>query len=132
MCELRDAFEEKLFAAVGGVAWNGSKEFRLPNTTHVSFEGIDAGDLLLLLDEAELCCSSGSACSTGAVKPSHVMMAMGHTEARAKSSLRFSFSRYNTAGEVDAAVEIVAAAVEKLRALKPRGKGPVISGGGAW
>ena len=94
------------------------------------FDGVDAGDLLLLLDEASLCCSSGSACSTGAVKPSHVMMAMGHTEARAKSSLRFSLSRYNTAAEVDAAIGIVSNAVSKLRQLRPSGVGPVVRAGG--
>ena len=128
--ELRDDFETKLFAAVDGVLTNGSREHRLPNTTHVSFDGIDAGDLLILLDKAELCCSSGSACSTGAVNPSHVMMAMGHSEDRAKSSLRFSLSRYNTAAEVDEAVAIVAEAVAKLRVLRPGGAGPVVRAGG--
>ena len=127
---LRDDFEQKLFAAVDRIQLNGSRTHRLPNTTHVSFEGVDAGELLVLMDEAELCCSSGSACSTGAVKPSHVMMAMGHSEARAKSSLRFSLSRYNTGAEVDAAVEIVSRAVEKLRAMKSSGAGPVIRSGG--
>ena len=128
--EWRDDFENKLFAEVEGVAANGSREHRLPNTAHVSFDGVDAGDLLVLMDKAELCCSSGSACSTGAVKPSHVMMAMGHSEARAKSSLRFSLSRYNTPAEIDAAVAIVAAAVAKLRALKPAGTGPVLRASG--
>ena len=108
---LRDDFEQKLLSAVDRVELNGSPVHRLPNTTHASFEGVDAGDLLVLMDEAELCCSSGSACSTGAVKPSHVMLAMGHSEARAKSSLRFSVSRYNTAAEVDTAVENVAIAM---------------------
>ena len=131
VCEMRDDFERRLFATVGGVSSNGSSEHRLPNTTHVSFEGVDAGDLLVLLDQAELCCSSGSACSTGAVKPSHVMMAMGHSEARAKSSLRFSFSRYNTPGEIIAAIEIVAGAVEKLRAMRPGVGGPVVRAGGS-
>lgn len=127
---LRDDFEQKLFAAVDRIQLNGSRAHRLPNTTHVSFEGVDAGELLVLMDRAELCCSSGSACSTGAVKPSHVMMAMGHSEARAKSSLRFSLSRYNTGAEVDAAVEIVSRAVEKLRAMKSSGAGPVIRSDG--
>ncbi len=127
---LRDDFEQKLIAAVEGVDLNGDLLHRLPNTTHASFEGIDASDMLVLMDQAELCCSSGSACSTGEVKPSHVMMAMGHTEARAKSSLRFSLSRYNTAEEVDAAIAIIVAGVEKLRSLKPRGVGPVVRAGG--
>lgn len=128
--DMRDDFERKLQAALTGVRLNGDLVHRLPNTTHASFDGVDAGDLLVLMDEAELCCSSGSACSTGAVKPSHVMMAMGHTEERAKSSLRFSLSRYNQPAEVDVAVATVAAAVEKLRALKPSGSGPVIPAGG--
>ena len=115
-----------MLEAVEGVQLNGSLTHRLPNTTHASFDGVDAGDLLVLMDQAELCCSSGSACSTGAVKPSHVMMAMGHSEARAKSSLRFSLSRYNTAEEVETAVAMVASAVAKLRALKPLGTNRVI------
>ncbi|MGI9241309.1 MAG: cysteine desulfurase family protein [Verrucomicrobiales bacterium] len=127
---LRDAFEKKLLAAVPGVDLNGSLVHRLPNTTHASFDGVDAGDLLVLMDQAELCCSSGSACSTGAVKPSHVMVAMGHSEARAKSSLRFSLSRYNTAAEVDSAVAIVGQAVAKLRDLKPSGSNRVVRSGG--
>ena len=124
--DLRDDFESKLAERVDKIEFNGCREHRLPNTAHVSFTGVDAGDLLVLMDKAELCCSSGSACSTGAVKPSHVMMAMGHSEARAKSSLRFSFSRYNTQAEVDEGIEIIVAAVEKLRSLKPAGVGPVV------
>ena len=127
---LRDDFEGRLLASVDDVHLNGDLIHRLPNTTHVSFEGVDAGDLLVLMDQAELCCSSGSACSTGAVKPSHVMTAMGHSDTRAKSSLRFSVSRYNTAEEVDQAISIIAAAVAKLRSLKPRGVGPVVRAGG--
>jgi len=123
---LRDDFETGVLEAVEGVQLNGSLTHRLPNTTHASFDGVDAGDLLVLMDQAELCCSSGSACSTGAVKPSHVMMAMGHSEARAKSSLRFSLSRYNSAEEVEKAVAMVASAVAKLRALKPSGTNRVI------
>jgi len=124
--QLRDAFEKKLFESIDGIALNGDLVHRLPNTTHVSFDGVDAGDLLVLMDKAELCCSSGSACSTGAAAPSHVMMAMGHTEPRAKSSLRFSLSRYNTAEEVDTAVGIISDAVAKLRELRPATSGPVI------
>jgi cysteine desulfurase len=127
---MRDSFEQGIFAAVGGAALNGDALHRLPNTTHLSFDGVDAGDMLVLLDKADLCCSSGSACSTGAVKPSHVMMAMGHSEKRAKSSLRFSLSRFNSAGEVAAAVRLVADTVAKLRALRPAGSGPVIRRGG--
>lgn len=121
LAAMRDRFESAVMARVPGVVRNGSREHRLPNTAHLSFEGLDAGEMLLLFDQKEFYCSSGSACSTGKAHPSHVMLAMGHSEERARSSLRFSVSRFNTEDEVDQAIEIVVKAAEKLRSLRPPG-----------
>jgi cysteine desulfurase len=123
--EFRDAFENKVSAEVPGALVNGDVSHRLPNTSHFSFEGCDAAGLLILLDDAGLACSAGSACMTGKQKPSHVQLAMGIPEGRAKSSLRFSFSRLNTMAEALAAAEMVAKAVGKLRRVQGVGVGPV-------
>jgi cysteine desulfurase len=123
---VRDAFERSVLELTSGVTVNGDVSFRLPNTSHLSFDGCDAAGLLILLDEAGVACSAGSACMTGKQKPSHVQLAMGILEARAKSSLRFSFSRLNTMEEALAAAGLVALAVEKLRRVQGPGVGPVV------
>jgi cysteine desulfurase len=123
---LRDVFERQVLKEVVGVTVNGDPQCRLPNTSHLSFEGCDASGLLILLDEAGVACSAGSACMTGKQKPSHVQMAMGIPELRAKSSLRFSFSRMNTLDETIAAASAVRKAVEKLRRVQGPGVGPVV------
>lgn len=122
----RDVFEARVVSSVTGVTVNGDVTRRLPNTSHLSFEGCDAAGLLILLDEAGVACSAGSACMTGKQRPSHVQLAMGIPESRAKSSLRFSFSRLNTEDEAVAAADAVAKAVEKLRRVQGAGVGPVV------
>jgi cysteine desulfurase len=122
---LRDAFESKVIGEISGVTVNGDIHHRLPNTSHLSFDGCDAAGLLILLDEAGVACSAGSACMTGKQRPSHVQLAMGISETRAKSSLRFGFSRINTLDEAHAAAESVRKAVEKLRRVQGPGVGPV-------
>jgi cysteine desulfurase len=121
----RDAFETKVLAEVSGVTVNGDLSHRMPNTSHLSFEQCDAAGLLILLDEAGVACSAGSACMTGKQKPSHVQLAMGIPEARAKTSLRISFSRLNTMAEAVAAADAVRKSVEKLRRVQGAGVGPV-------
>lgn len=121
---LRDRFEAGILARVSGVTVNGDREARLPNTTNLAFDGIEAEGALILLDERGVCCSAGSACTSGSVHPSHVLKAMGCSNDRARASLRFSFGRFNTDADIDAALEIVPAVVEKLRAANPAG--PVI------
>jgi cysteine desulfurase len=123
---LRDRFESAILSRLPGVSVNGDRENRLPNTTNLSFDGIEAEGALILLDERGLCCSAGSACSSGSVHPSHVLKAMGCSNERARASLRFSFGRFNTEAEIDEAIEIVVTVVEKLRALSPIGAGPVL------
>lgn len=123
---MRDHFEAIVLQEISGVSVNGSVDHRLANTSHLSFEGCDAAGLLILLDEAGLACSAGSACMTGKQMPSHVQLAMGISEVRAKSSLRFSFSRLNTLEEAVAAAGILKKAVEKLRRVQGAGVGPVV------
>lgn len=122
----RDAFEASVLAEVSGVTVNGDVAHRLPNTSHLSFDRCDAAGLLILLDEGGVACSAGSACMTGKQRPSHVQLAMGIPEARAKSSLRISFSRLNTMEEALAAADAVRKAVEKLRRVQGVGVGPVV------
>jgi len=112
---LRDEFENGLLAAVEGVQVNGDRAHRLPNTSNLAFDDVDSEGVLMLLDQAGICCSSGSACTTGSVHASHVLKAMGFKDERARSSLRFSFSRFNTQAEVAQALEIVPKVVAKLR-----------------
>jgi cysteine desulfurase len=122
----RDAFEEALAGQLDGLIFNGATAPRLPNTSHVSIDGCDAAGMLILLDEAGVACSAGSACMTGKSKPSHVQLAMGIDEARAKTSLRISFLRDATAEEGKMAASQVATAAKKLRRVQGRGVGPVV------
>ena len=123
--EMRDAFEKKVIAGVSGVTPNGNPDHRLPNTSHLSFDQCEAAGLLILLDEAGVACSAGSACMTGKQKPSHVQLAMGIPEERAKSSLRISFSVLNTMEEAMTAANLLIRSVEKLRRVQGFGVGPV-------
>jgi cysteine desulfurase len=112
---LRDDFEAKVLASLEVIQINGDKERRLPNTSNVFFPGVSAETLVIALDRQNMAVSTGSACSSGSVEPSHVLMAMGRTRDEARSSVRFSFGRYNTAQEVDALASAVISAVGKLR-----------------
>lgn len=124
--EFRDRFERALLDTIPGCTVNGDPAARLPNTTNLSFEGVESEGALLLLDQRGVCCSAGSACSSGSVHPSHVLKAMGLSNEQARASLRFSFGRFNTAAEVDAACEIVPAVIAKLRDMAPAGS-PVLA-----
>ena len=112
---LRDAFEQGVLERIPGVQVNGDRTARLPNTTNLAFEGVEAESALLLLDRAGVCASAGSACLTGSLTPSHVLRAMGCSDARARSSLRFSFSRFNTAAEIAHALCLLSGVIAKLR-----------------
>jgi len=114
---MRDTFEEGILDRISGAQANGDRVHRLPNTSNLAFEGIDSEAVLMLLDQAGICCSSGSACTTGSVHASHVLKAMGFSDERARSSLRFSFGRYNTRDEVTRALDIVQGVVGKLRRI---------------
>ena len=112
---LRDEFESGVLARIEGTQVNGDALNRLPNTSNLAFEGIDSEGVLMLLDQHGVCCSSGSACTTGSVHASHVLKAMGFSDERARASLRFSFSRFNTRAEVAKALEILPQVIGKLR-----------------
>jgi cysteine desulfurase len=122
---MRDRFEEAILKAAPGTEVNGDRANRLPNTTNIAFEGIESEGALMLLDDRGICCSAGSACTSGSVHPSHVLKAMGFSNHRARSSLRFSFGRFNTSEQVDLASAAVPEIIEKLRRLSPA-RGPVV------
>ena len=126
LSEMRDAFEQAVLAGVSGVSINGDPLSRLPNTCHLSFDDCEAAGLLILLDEKGVACSPGSACMSGKQQPSHVQKAMGFSDARAKSSLRFSFCVENTMDEALQAASLVCSAVKKLRSVQGSGVGPVV------
>lgn len=123
---LRDHFESAVLERIAGVVVNGDTGQRLPNTTNLAFDGIEAEGALMLLDREGICCSAGSACTSGSVSPSHVLQAMGLDAAHARASLRFSFGRFNSQEEANAALEALCAVVEKLRAERPQSAGPVL------
>ncbi len=114
---LRDDFERVVLEAIPDTQVNGDRENRLPNTSNISFEGIESEAVLMLLDKQGVCCSAGSACTTGSLHPSHVLKAMGFSTERARSSLRFSFSRFTTKEEVAKALEILPGVISKLRKM---------------
>ncbi|MFZ4387076.1 MAG: cysteine desulfurase family protein [Chthoniobacterales bacterium] len=123
--KLRARFEQTLLSTVEGVRRNGTDEPRLPNTSNLTFAGIEAEAALLLFDKEGLCCSAGSACSSGSINPSHVLTAMGVNRDEARASLRFSLGRTTTEAEIDRALEIIPRIVAKLRAAQPAGGSPV-------
>lgn len=116
---LRDRFENSILKKVNGAHVNGAGAPRLPNTSSIMFDAVESEAVLLMLDQENICCSAGSACRTGSLKPSHVLSAMGLVDDEARGSVRFSFGRFNTDGEVDRALEIVPRVIEKMRALLP-------------
>jgi cysteine desulfurase len=112
---LRDKLENGILKSTSGVVRNGAQNNRLPNTSNLSFEGIEAEGILLLLDELGICASSGSVCTSGSLDPSHVLLAMGCSPARARGSVRFSLGVYNTEAEVDFLLKHLPSIVSKLR-----------------
>jgi cysteine desulfurase len=116
---LRDKLEKELMASCKGSKLNGSKQNRLPNTLNISFENIEGEAILLHLDESGISASSGSACTTGSLEPSHVMRAMGIPYTFAHSSTRFSLSRYTNEEEIDTVIRVMPSIVEKLREISP-------------
>jgi cysteine desulfurase len=114
---LRNRLEEAILARVPGTAINGVREPRVPNTTNISFEAVEAESLLIALDLEGVAVSTGSACSSGTLEPSHVLKAMGLPSPRTQNSIRLSLGDGNTEAEVDYVVSRLPAIVEKLRSL---------------
>ncbi len=117
--DLRDKLEKSILESCPDCRVNGNREHRLPNTTNISFEYIEGEAILLMLDQFGICASSGSACTSGSLEPSHVLRAMGVPFTAAHGSIRFSLSRYNTEEEVDFTSEKMPKIIERLRELSP-------------
>jgi cysteine desulfurase len=119
---LRNKLENALLKSCPDVRINGDINNRLPNTTNLSFEYVEGEAILLRLNEYGICASSGSACSSGSLEPSHVLRAMGVPSTAIHGSIRFSLSRYNTDEEIDRVIEIMPGIIKELRLLSPFGR----------
>ncbi|MCK5515635.1 MAG: cysteine desulfurase NifS [Desulfobulbaceae bacterium] len=120
---LRDRLEEGLLSGVSQSRLNGHKTDRLPNTTNISFEFVEGEAILLHMNQHKICASSGSACTSGSLEPSHVLRAMGVPFTAAHGSIRFSLSTYNSEEEIDYVVEKMPPIIELLRKMSPFWKG---------
>jgi cysteine desulfurase len=116
---LRDKLEAEILTRIPNSRVNGTRLYRLPNTTNISFEFVEGEAILLLMDDYGICASSGSACTSGSLQPSHVLRAMGVPFTMAHGSIRFSFSIYNTEDEVDFVIEKLPPIIERLRSMSP-------------
>ncbi len=116
---LRDKLEAGILASCPDSFVNGDLQNRLPNTTNISFEYIEGESILMMLDQFGICASSGSACTSGSLEPSHVLRAMGVPFTAAHGSIRFSLSRYNTEADVDVVIDKMPAIINRLRELSP-------------
>jgi len=116
---MRDRLENGLIQNIPNALLNGKKDVRLPNTSNISFEYIEGEAILLMIDQLGICASSGSACTSGSLEPSHVLRAMGVPFTAAHGSIRFSLSTYNTEKEVDFVIENLPPIIERLRTMSP-------------
>jgi cysteine desulfurase len=117
--QLRDKLENEILKRVPNTIINGDRNNRLPNTTSIAFEYVEGESILLMMDEFGICASSGSACTSGSLEPSHVLRAMGVPFTAAHGSVRFSLSKYNTEEEIDFIIEKLPPIIERLRELSP-------------
>lgn len=117
--QLRDRLEKTLLATIPDCEVNGDRKNRLPNTTNIGFKFIEGEAILLSLNQYGICASSGSACTSGSLEPSHVLRAMGLPYTILHGSIRFSLCRYTTDAEIDAVIAVMPGIVERLRAMSP-------------
>jgi cysteine desulfurase len=117
--QLRDTLEQALLQAVPRSMANGGQAERLPNTTSIAFEYVEGEAILLMMNEYGICASSGSACTSGSLEPSHVLRAMGVPFTAAHGSIRYSLSHYTTREEVDYIVDKMPPIIERLRSMSP-------------
>lgn len=122
---LRDKLENGLLEKIPNSLVNGDRQQRLPNTSSISFEYVEGESILLKLSDNGICASSGSACTSGSLEPSHVLRAMGVPFTAAHGSIRFSLSSYNTEEEIDFILKVMPPIIEKLRAISPFWDGSV-------
>jgi len=116
---LRNRMEETILKTIPDTVRNGAKDARLPNTSSIAFDFVEAEALLMQLDQKDICASSGSACTTGSLEPSHVLTAMGLSPMRARGCVRFSLGIYNTDDEVDYLLKNLPSIVARLRSISP-------------
>jgi cysteine desulfurase len=121
--ELRDRLECELLERIPNTLVNGDRANRLPNTTSLAFEYVEGESILLMLNEYGICASSGSACTSGSLEPSHVLRAMGVPFTAAHGSIRFSLSRYTTGSDIDLVLEKLPPIIARLREMSPFWKG---------
>jgi len=117
--KLRDRLESGILATCKGARVNGDVENRLPNTTNISFEYVEGEAILLMLDDVGICASTGSACASGSLEPSHVLRAMDVPRSMLHGSIRFSLSRYNTEEDIDYVLQKMPVIIDRLRELSP-------------
>jgi cysteine desulfurase len=117
--QLRDKLESSLLAQVSHSMVNGEREHRLLNTTSIAFEYVEGEAILLMMNEYDICASSGSACTSGSLEPSYVLRAMGVPFTAAHGSIRFSLSRYTTEEEIDVVIDKLPPIIKRLRDLSP-------------
>ncbi len=119
MRELRDYLEREVISRFSGVRVNGDRQHRVPNVSNMSFDGVDGESLLIALDLKGIAVSTGSACASGSIEPSHVLQALGLRREEVRGSLRFSLGAFNTRDEIDYAVAVLAETVTRLREMIP-------------
>ncbi len=117
LLELRDIFEKQVFQRIPDAHLNGPPEERLPNTSNLRFDGIEGEGVLINLDIGGVACSTGSACTSGSIEPSHVLSAMGLSRKEAFGAIRFSFSIYNKREQIGPVVQLLSTTIERLRSL---------------
>jgi len=128
VAELRNTLEQSLLRSIPDSRVNGAHATRTPNTTNITFPGLEGEALVISLDLKGLACSTGAACSSGAVEPSHVLTAIGLTADEARASLRFSLGRHTTTADIAHAQQTIPAAVAQLRELSPTYRSPAKAG----
>lgn len=126
--QLRNKLESEMLKQIPNTIINGDRENRLTNTTNVSFEYVEGESILLMMDELGICASSGSACTSGSLEPSHVLRAMGVPFTAAHGSIRFSLSIYNTEEEIDFIIEKLPPIIKRLREMSPFWQGSKATG----
>jgi cysteine desulfurase len=124
---LRDRLEAGILVSVPRVTVNGDRNRRLPTTTNIRFDYLEGEGFVIAMDLRGIACSTGSACSSGSVEPSHVLSAIGLKPEQARASIRFSLGRFNTDEDVDAALQILPAVVEQLRSVSPHYRREAVS-----
>jgi len=127
MAALRDRLEAGIIASVPYVTVNGDRAHRVPNTTNVTFDYLEGEGFVIAMDLRGIACSTGSACSSGSLEPSHVLSAIGLRPEQARASIRLSLGRFNTDEDIDHALQILPAVVEQLRVVSPHYRNPVTS-----